>query len=280
MGRHQMVDLLGRHQMVEVERMELLQEVFDNQEFDESKDIKSEPPNESEPEATEKVDKNEGVTTEVVDPEKESVTTTQKQSEEHKKTDLDEEEQEKQSWTYAAVKDERRKRQELEKKIAELEAKQSNKKDEVLPDILDDQEGFVQGIRSEYQREFAKAKLEIAREMMLENHSDYEEMEKLFLEKVVKENPILAEQAKKASNPAKFVYQQSKNYLQYEQMQNVDSFKEKIRAEVKAEIETEMAKSAKEKESLKSSITPSLATARASTKDDAAENVTLESLIP
>lgn len=177
-----------------------------------------------------------------------------------------EEDIEKQEWTLAAVKDERRKRQELERKLEELQ-KQQGEKQEELPDVFDDQKAFVDSIRQEYRQELAKTKLELAREMMMDSHDDYEAMETLFIETIAKENPVLAAEARKASNPAKFVYQNAKKYQEYKEMQDVDSMREKLRAEIRAELKAELDSAKQEKAAKVSDIKPSLAKARASDKD-------------
>ena len=152
-------------------------------------------------------------------------------------TSSKEEDIEKQDWTLAAVKDERRKRQELEKELESLKQKQQEPKE--LPDVFDDQKAFVESIRSEFQQELGNAKLEVARSMMMEFHDDYEAMEAKFID-LAKENPTLRDQAMKEANPAKFAYQQAKKYEEYQKVQDVDAYKEQLRNEMRAEIEAEI----------------------------------------
>jgi hypothetical protein len=165
--------------------------------------------------------------------------TTEAPIEEAKKEEptTSEEDIEKQDWTLSAVKDERRKRQELEKKLADLEAKNQEPKE--IPDIFDDQQAFVDSLRGEFQQELSNAKLDIARSMMMDHHDDYEAMEEKFIE-LAKDSPALRDQALKQSNPAKFAYEQAKKYEQYKEVQDVDAYKEKIRNELRSEIEAEI----------------------------------------
>lgn len=181
---------------------------------------------------------------------------------------------EKQDWTLAAVKDERRKRQDLEKELADLKAQQVEPKE--LPDVFDDQKAFVDSIRSEFQQELGNAKLEVARSMMMEFHDDYESMEAKFIE-LAKENPILRDQAMKQANPAKFAYQQAKKFEEYQKVQDVDAYKEKLRSEMRAEIEAEIKGTQQVKAKKAENLTPSLANARASDKTVQPE-VTLDQL--
>ena len=208
--------------------------------------------------------------TEVVQEKEQPSETTAQKHEVKPKTDP-EEDIEKEQWTFAAVKDERRKRQELERKLEELQKKET-------PSVFDDEKAFVDHLRQETRQELAMAKLNLARDMMMDVHEDYEQMETLFIEKVATENPILAEQARASTNPAKFIYQNAKKYLEYKDMQDVDSYKAKVEAEVRAKLEAEFKSKQEQEAASVSGIKPSLAKARASDKQEAVEEVTLESL--
>ena len=185
-----------------------------------------------------------------------------------------------QEWTFTAVKDERRKRQEserkreesdrrlaeAERKLEELQRQQLQPKKE-LPDVLEDQNAFADSLREEYDQKLYDTRVQMGREMMIDAHDDYIETEKVFLDVVAKENPVLAAEARKSSNPAKFLYQNTKKYQEYKDLQDVDLTRERIRAEVRKELEAEL-KANQEAESAKvSDIKPSLAKARASDKE-------------
>lgn len=190
------------------------------------------------------------------------------------------EEDEKQNWTLAAVKDERQKRQEAQKRIEELERKlaERDSKQEEIPDVFEDQKAFVESIRNEQRQELQNMRLEMAREFMMEAHKDYEEMEAKFIE-LAKENPVLKSQAQKASNPAKFAYQQAKKYAEWQEMQDIDTAKQKLRAELREELKKELEAEKAEKAAKTSDITPSLAKARASDKGNAQVDDDLGSLL-
>ena len=195
---------------------------------------------------------------------------------ESKQKESNEETYEKENWTFQAVKDERRKRQELERKLEELQSKEQQVKEE-RPDIFDDQEGLAQSIEAKVQSQIMQAKVELAREMMMDAHSDYEEMESYFLETVAKENPAIAAEVKKSSNPAKFVYENAKKYKAFQEFESVDKMRDKLRAELRAEIEGELKQTEQEKAEKVSGIKPSLAKARATDKD-AFQPETLDSI--
>ncbi len=161
-------------------------------------------------------------------------------------------------WSYHAYKDEKAKRQALEKRLEELESKSAQPEDKTeRPSVFEDQNAFADSLKQEFKQELAQHKLQVARELMLETYNDYEANEKLFVETVAKENPILAEQARKAANPAKFVYQQAKKYKQYQEMQDVDAYKAKLKAEVLAELKSEKSKPDKTTLTQTTSIKPS-----------------------
>jgi hypothetical protein len=143
-------------------------------------------------------------------------------------------------WVKKTVKDERGKRQASDARIAELEGQISKQDVEPVktPDVFEDQEAFADHLRNENQSQITQLRAEIARDMMMEAHDDYEEMEAAFIEEA-KNNPVLYSQAQQAKNPAKFAYEQAKKIQDFNSMQDVGSYKEKLRAEIRAEIEAE-----------------------------------------
>lgn len=176
----------------------------------------------------------------------------------------DEEETERESWTIAAVKDERQKRQEavkraeeLERRIQELESKPEDKAER--PDIFDDQEGYANSIEQKVNSRLAEARFQMSVDMMQSIHDDFEEVSQVFME-AAKEYPYLKVEAQKAANPAKYVYEQGKKYQQFQQLQDVSGIEAKIRAELEAKIRAEL--EAKQKEEDEPGPTPSLAKVR------------------
>jgi hypothetical protein len=176
-----------------------------------------------------------------------------------------EEDTEKQDWTLKAVQDERRKRQDLERQLEEL--RKQNEKPEESVSVFDDEKAAFDKIRDEYRQEVATVKVEIAREMMMDTHKDYEQMEKFFIEEIAPNNPFLQSEVQKASNPAKFVYENAKKYQQYQEMQDVDGMRERLKSELRKELEAEIQGKQESRANKVSDITPSLAKARASDKD-------------
>lgn len=176
------------------------------------------------------------------------------------------EESDKQEWTFAMAKDERQKRQKLEKELEELRAKYEKTDQAEMPDIFDDQKGFVKTLEERHQRELHNLRIDIYREAMIEANPDYEEKEAKFLE-MAKESPILATQLRKAKNPAKFVYDQVKKYEQFEKLQDVDAYEKKLRAELEAKVLKEVEAKKQQEADVAESLSPSLAKARGAGAD-------------
>lgn len=167
----------------------------------------------------------------------------------------------------AQAKDERQKRQEREARIQELEAKLAEfekPKDESAPDVFEDQEGYTNHLRTEFQQQLSKAKLDIAREIMMDTHSDYAEVEQYVLEQLPK-NPALKAELQQSTNVAKAVYEYGKKMQKFQEMKefNPDEFEAKVRAKVEAEMKAKYEQQAQEAEKA-ASLSPSLANARGS----------------
>ena len=172
-----------------------------------------------------------------------------------------EEEAEKENWTFQAVKDERRKRQELERQLEELKAGQNQPERPELPDVFENQEEFVKSLEDRLRGETRQQIIQTQRDMMIKFNSDYEEKEKAFIE-FGKDNPALLAQANASPNPAEFAYEQGGKYLKFQQMQDVDSLEAKMRAEIEAKVRSEFESKQKTVEEKASKLSPSLANAR------------------
>lgn len=180
------------------------------------------------------------------------------------------------AWTKAMALDERRKRQDTQKEFDDYKAQMEVKAKAPAPDVFDDQEAFTNHLHSEVDQKLMNQKVEMSRDFMLDTHSDYEDMEKAFLE-LAQTTPGLREQAAAHPMPAKYVYEQGKRHLQFQEMQDTGKYEAKIRAEIRAEIEAENNNTQKVKAAKADNITPSLANARASDTSKPQE-VTLDTL--
>lgn len=136
----------------------------------------------------------------------------------------------------AALRDERSKRQALERRLAELEAMQGAP---ARPDANEDPEGAASYLQQQMQGEVWKVKAGLSRSMVASQKADYAEREAEFIE-MAADNPDLVRQMYNSENPALFAYETARKHKEYLELQNVDEAKAKLRAEVRAEIEAEL----------------------------------------
>lgn len=166
----------------------------------------------------------------------------------------------------AALLDEREKRQAFEKQVEELTGKLNTTEAKPLPDVLDDQEGFVKELESKVKTETQAVRIEVSQDVMRMMHDDYDEMEKKFVE-LAKGNPDLINKMSSETLPAKFVYDTAKKAEKLAEMDNVEEWEAKKTAELKAAIKAELeaeAKAKADKEAENSeALSPSLAAQRA-----------------
>lgn len=145
------------------------------------------------------------------------------------------------SWTKKAVLDERRKRQEIEAKLREYESK-VNKQEQQIEEGGEQQEIPVSSL-------ILHERINLSRELMIDKHEDYEEMESVFVD-MAKDNPMLVHQMNQSANPAKFAYNKAKEhaqYLEYQSIKDTDDFKAFVEARKsgaiqKPQVETESQK--------------------------------------
>lgn len=145
---------------------------------------------------------------------------------------------EEKSVPYAALKDERRKRQELEEEIKQLRAQKTEKTEEKVPDPIEDPEGYKNFMDNSQKRESLSIKINLSRDIMLDSHTDYEEVEKTFID-LAKANPFLVHQMNASPNPARFAYKTAKEHLEIQQLKD-PKYREKLEAELREKILSEM----------------------------------------
>lgn len=131
-------------------------------------------------------------------------------------------------WAKVAYMDEKRKRQELEKRLEALEAGGTQHERPKGKDLFEDPEGRLQDLKLE-------VKADISREMMMELKPDYKEKEDVFLA-LAKEDPTLVVKLRQAQNPAKFAYETAVKHRALEEIGDPTQYREKIKAEILAEL--------------------------------------------
>ena len=158
------------------------------------------------------------------------------------------------NWTKAAVLDERRKRQELER---QLEQALKDKTPEEKKDWFDDPEGAASQIKQEFQSQLANTRIEMSQEFMRSMHEDYDELEAEFVD-LAKGNPAMLAEFQQSKNPAKFAYDTARKHREYADLKDVDKAKAKLREEIRAELEKEYQQKAEKEQKKRDAIPPSL----------------------
>lgn len=187
--------------------------------------------------------------------------------EEGKKSQEEKDDKDDESWTKTAVLDERRKRQALQQELDALKS-QSNKGDEATqekePDWYDEPDKAASLQERKFQDMLFTNKVELSQDMMRSQNEDYDEMEQKFFD-LCQENPSLRQELRSAANPARFAYETAKKATEYEQMQDVETYKAKLKAEARKEVEEEVRKEQEEKQQKldkkRAAADPSLASA-------------------
>lgn len=173
-------------------------------------------------------------------------------------------EPESENWTKAMALDERRKRQELERQLAELQASKSEEK-KAAPDVFEDQDGFNNHIQNTIQSETLRIKIEMSQELMREKYPEYDEMELEFVD-LAKQDSSLWKKMQSSAMPAKFVVETVKKAEKLKQMENIDEWRAQERERLRQELIAEMSGKKPETDDTKSSPRPSLANARSTGK--------------
>lgn len=175
---------------------------------------------------------------------------------------------------YKAMKAEREKRQELQKRNAELEAelgKARSNNGQALPArteeeeqpraaFWDNPEAFIEAQLSRREQMQKQQRLIDAEDRMREKHPDYDEV----ITKVIaygQSNPAAINEIMSSADPAKAGYQFGQKLAELEQMKDPDTYREKLRAEIRAELEAELGGKS-EADRAAANIPPDLSSAR------------------
>lgn len=241
----------------------------------------------TEPEATEETEAQVEVEAEAEEEAKGEEADSQETDEkaEEDETPSSEEQGKEDQWTKTAVLDERRKRQEREQRIAELEAqiKAKDQQETVSrPDVLEDPDGAFSHTEQQISKQIQGVRLEMSQSLMRELKNDYDELEGEFIA-MAETNPVLAQQLHQSNNPAKFAYETALKARQAAELQDVDAYKAKLEAEARAKVEAEFKQEMEEKkakqEEKDNALMPSLASAQPKGALDTKAAIELEDIL-
>ena len=131
-------------------------------------------------------------------------------------------------WAKVAYLDEKRKRQELEKRLEALEAGGKQTETAKEPDLFENPTEVLQNLE-------LRVKADLSRQMMIELKPDYKEKEDVFLA-LAKDDPTLVVKLRQAQNPAKFAYETAVKHKALEEIGDPVAYREKVKAELLAEL--------------------------------------------
>lgn len=138
----------------------------------------------------------------------------------------------------AALQDERRKRQQIEKQFAELQQRlqQQPQQEQQRPDWFADPERAAQMQRHELDRQIFETRLELSESIIAEKYQDYAEIRDVFADAAARD-PSLAAQLIRQPNPAKYAYEVGKYIASMREIgTDPAAYRERVRAEVMKEL--------------------------------------------
>jgi hypothetical protein len=190
----------------------------------------------------------------------------------------------KEDWTYSAYKDEKGKRQEFAKENERLKAQLAElqrggeTESQAIPDPVDDPEGFTNAVTARAESIAEGRILQMSENLLRKTYDDYDAKKEVFV-KLVKDNPQLRIDAQNSGDPLGYLYDQATKYQQYQEMQDIEGYKAKLKAEVMAEIKAEQGETQRAQADKTSNITPSLATAPAANSIDSVPSTDLNDIL-
>lgn len=161
---------------------------------------------------------------------------------------------------YAAMKAEREKRQKLERELEEIRNRQQAapaQPEQPAPTYYEDPEGYVQRVQNESTQRLYAALEASAREQ----YPDYDEAFAVVM-KHAANNPAVVREVMTSANPAVAAYKMGKKLAEFEQMQDPDAYREKLKGELRAEWEAEQKAKSDQRQQAAAALPPDLSQAR------------------
>jgi len=173
----------------------------------------------------------------------------------------------------AAMIAERKKRQELERKLAELQ-----RPPEAQPNFYEAPEQYVQSLVERERGQMQQQLMSALEAQAREQYADYDEAF-AELEEQAADNPMLVQKVMQAPNPALAAYKLGKQLQELKKLQDPDAYRKQIEAEVRAKIEAEYAAKEKARTDAANAIPPDLTAARASRDGEVLPDDSLDSIL-
>jgi len=159
------------------------------------------------------------------------------------------------------LEEERRKRQGLERDIAELKAKQTATPAEPVKGFWDDPEGTLKKHRDEMANMATNTRLQTAELIARSAHPDFDEKIAVF-EEILQQTPGVYAQWIASPNPAEFAYKMGKNHKELRDAGDIDALRARIEKETRIKLEAELKAKAELLEKERAAIPQSLSDVR------------------
>lgn len=160
------------------------------------------------------------------------------------------------------LEEERRKRQDLERQIAEL--RKPPEKPEEKKSFWDDPEGHFNKFEQRLSQREQALSLQVSERLARSRYTDFDEKFVEFLESA-KSTPGLREQCLAAQDPAEFAYKHAQRIKEMRDVGDIDKFREKIEKETRTKLEAEFKAKQDELEKKRAELPGSLSDVRGTT---------------
>jgi len=147
---------------------------------------------------------------------------------------------------FAKAADETRKRQALEQRLRELEAKIPKPAEDAAKTFWDDPEAALKKQQEEMQRAIVLSRLDTSEAIARSKYTDFEEKLAIFSE-LAMTTPGLAQQMLVSPNPAEFTYRTAANHKALQEAGGLDAMREKIKKETELEVRARLEEELKAK---------------------------------
>ena len=147
---------------------------------------------------------------------------------------------------FAKAADETRKRQALEQRLRELEAKIPKPAEDAAKTFWDDPEAALKKQKEEMQHAIALSRLNTSEAIARSKYTDFEEKLAIFSE-LAMTTPGLAQQMLVSPNPAEFTYRTAANHKALQEAGGLDAMREKIKKETELEVRARLEEELKAK---------------------------------
>ncbi len=156
-----------------------------------------------------------------------------------------------------ALHGERDRRKVAEARAKELEAQLETKKDPTS--VFEDENAFRQEMSADFNQKLTNTVLSLTENFARRTHGDEVVDQAIdWFKDAARETPLLQQRFNEAGNDVETVVSLYKSHKSAEELQDVDAYKAKLRAEVEAEVKAELEGKAASKSKLRDSIPESL----------------------